>query len=102
VRLWQWLLGGGIAAGVTLLAADAFAATPTLAATHDENRFNDALRRFKNFLAAARIDATAYMIEDEAGMRIGLRPGAKFVGEDALALPRDVSGISVTLVGWPR
>ena len=107
MSLGRWLLGGGLAAGVLLAARDVLAArTPTWAApprtTRDEDLLNDALRRLRNFIVAARIDATAQRQDVDAGMLLAVVPGARFVVEDSRALPRAVSGIDVVIRGWPR
>lgn len=102
---WLWALGGALAGGVLLFAGEARAARPPAwlpRGTHDENLFDGAKRRLGNFIAAARIDARTYKIDGESGMVLGVQPGAKFVGEDAKALPRAVDGIDVLIKGWPR
>jgi len=102
---WAWVLGGTVVGGVLLFASEARAAKrPQWLArgTTDENLFDGALRRLGNFITAAKIDARTYKITGDSGMVLGVQPGAKFVGEDAAALPRSVDGIDVVIKGWPR
>jgi hypothetical protein len=102
---WAWILGGAVAGGILLFAGEAKAARKPAwlpRGTTDENLFDGALRRLGNFIGAARIDARTYKITGDSGMVLGVQPGAKFVGEDAAALPRSVDGIDVVIKGWPR
>ena len=102
---WPWILGGIFGGGVVLLLSSEAQAAPAkraVAITHDEDALNDALRRLTNFIAAANINAHAYKLNAGTGLALGVQPGGRFVAEDAAALPRDVSGISVVIKGWPR
>jgi hypothetical protein len=102
---WAWVLGGAVAGGILLFAGEARAATrPKWLArgTIDEDLFDGALRKLTNFIVAAHIDARTYKITGDSGMVLGVQPGAKFVAEDAKALPRAVDGIDVVIKGWPR
>jgi hypothetical protein len=103
MRLWHWLLGGGVLGGVLLATSDAFAApVKRINATHDEDRIKNALARLGAFISAARIDAKAYQLDIDGGMLLGVQPGKAFVAEDAAALPRQVDGLDVVIKGWPR
>ncbi len=107
MSLGRWLLGGVVVAGASLVARDVLAARPPAWAapprtTRDEGALDDALRRLRNFIAAARIDATARRQDTDAGMLLAVTPGPRFVVEDSRALPRVVSGITVAIKGWPR
>jgi hypothetical protein len=103
VKLWHWLLGGGIVAG-GLLAASTAEATPAkrVNATNDEDRLNLALRRLSAFIEAAKINAHAYRMDVDAGLVLGVQPGDRFVVEDSRAIPRQVDGLDVVIKGWPR
>ena len=102
---WPWILGSVLGGGVILLLSSEAKAAPTRRAfkgTIDEDLFADALRRLKNFITAAKIDAVAYKIDTSTAMLLGVRPGARFVVEDSRALPTTLDGISIIIKGWPR
>lgn len=103
MKLWHWLLGGGLLGGILLAASDVFAAPPRrLRVTINEDKLRIALARLSDFIAAARIDAVAHRLDLPEGAALGVRPGAKFVVEDAVALPRQIDGLDVVIKGWPR
>jgi hypothetical protein len=103
VRLGKWLLGGGVLGGILLAASDVFAAPPRrLGTTLNEGKLRIALERLTDFIRAARIDAVAHRLDLPAGAALGVRPGTKFVAEDAAAVPRQVDGLDVVISGWPR
>lgn len=106
-KWWQWALGGAALVGIVAAASSASAAPPprrrAARGTTDEDLFGDALRRLGNFINAAKIDAKAYKLESNTGsMILGVQPGARFVMEDSLALPKVIDGIDVVIKGWPR
>jgi len=100
-----WILGG-LAGSAVLLFGGRAAAAPAkkrvIRSTLNEDKFNIAMQRLSGFISAARIDAKAYRIHKSEGLMLGVQPGAKFVVEDARALPMEVDGLDVLIKGWPR
>jgi len=101
---WPWILGGSLVLGglALLWPRPAAAVKPRRNITIDEDTIRVAKDRLAAFLKAANIDATAAMKQLSYGVMLVVVPGAKFVIEDASAIPRSVSGIDVDIKGWPR